>query len=86
MHWFDTCLKQRQPEQMHYACGFLIYILTYVTYNWWSGKVVVVVDHSFPLVTQDICEASPSDCVAHQPLNLSPVLTHCPASVRMVHL
>ena len=38
--------------------------------------VVVVVYYFVPLETQDICEASPSDSVARQSLNLDPVLPH----------
>jgi hypothetical protein len=34
--------------------------------------VVVVVYPLIPFRTQVICEASPSDCVARQPLNLDP--------------
>jgi hypothetical protein len=35
---------------------------------------VIAVYHFVPLGTRAICEASPSDCIAHQPLNLTPCL------------
>jgi hypothetical protein len=47
--------------------------------------VVVVVVHPFvPLGAQGICEASPSDSIARQTLNLFPLLPHFPVSSKTV--
>ena len=55
-------------------CGFfhIVFVVVSATAAAAAAAVVVVVYPCVPLGTLGICEVSPSDCIAGQPLNLIP--------------